>query len=201
MRAIAVHVLSTYNMIYLVKVSPISRGSRVNSTRDCIQPRRPGRHGSTQAGAAARRRARGATLAEFAPALFIFFFFALFPAIDLAGVGFSYCNCISLVDLQLREAAKVPRSQAIDPTGGVQMAIPNSWRQTIMAGAANVDPPVTQVEYNPGIGNIYVTVTTTFNIRPLLQVPFFPKIPGLGAPFVTTISKSRILENPAYASD
>jgi hypothetical protein len=139
-------------------------------------------------------------LAEFAPALFILFFFALFPAIDLASVGFSYCACISLVDLQLREAAKIPRSQAIDPNGSVQSTIVNSWRQSLMAGAANVDAPVAQVEYNSGIGNVYVTVTDTFNIHPMLTVPFFPKVPGLGAPFVTTISKSRILENPAYAA-
>ncbi len=152
-----------------------------------------------RAGGQRRRGVRGSSLAEFAPALFILFFFALFPAIDLASVGVSYCACISLVDLQLREAAKVPRSQAIDPNGAVQSSIPNSWRPTIMGGAANVDIPITQVEYNPGIGNVYVTVTTTFNIHPMLTVPFFPKVPGLGAPFVTTISKSRIMENPADA--
>lgn len=159
------------------------------------------RSGSSGPAAGGRRGERGSSLAEFAPALFILFFFALFPAIDLAGVGFSYCACISLIDLQLREAAKVPRSQALDPNGYVQSGVVNSWRTTIMAGAANIDQPVTQVEYNQGIGNVYVTVTTTFNIHPLLQVPFFAKIPGIGAPFVTTISKQRILENPAYASE
>jgi hypothetical protein len=159
------------------------------------------RSGSLTRAGGGTRGDRGAALAEFAPALFILFFFALFPAVDLAGVGFSYCACISLVDLQLREAAKVPRSQAIDPNGYVQSTVVNQWRTTLMAGAANVDQPVTQIEYNPGIGNIYVTVTTTFNIHPLLQVPFFAKVPGIGAPFVTTISKQRILENPAYASE
>jgi len=153
------------------------------------------------AGVRRRRSRTGAAIAEFGPALFILFFFALFPAVDLIGVGLSYCSCMSLVDLQLREACKIPRTQALDPKGSVQMGIPNAWRPTVMGGASSVgDYPVTQVEYNPSMGNIYVTVTTTFYIHPLLQIPFFPNVPAIGAPFVTTIAKSRILENPAFAA-
>ncbi len=139
-------------------------------------------------------------MAEFAPALFILIFFALFPVIDLIGVGLSYCACMSLNDVQLREATRTPKSLATKPDGDVMFNIPNNWRPTVLGGAGGVvEMPLTQVTYTPGKGSIYVSVATTCTIRPALTIPFFPGVPGMGAPFVTTITHTRMLENPAYA--
>jgi len=139
-------------------------------------------------------------MAEFAPALFLLFFCAMFPAIDFIGIGLSYSACMSLTDLQLREAVKVPRSEAMSPSGGVQTIIPNNWKATVMGGMSSlIDIPQTQVTYTPGVGNVYVTVSTTFNIHPVVAIPIFPQVPGLDAPIVTTISHTRVLENPAFA--
>jgi hypothetical protein len=146
------------------------------------------------------REPRGSTLAEFAPALFILFFFALFPTIDLIGVGLSYCACMSLNDLQLREATRIPQSLATKPDGDVMLNIPNNWRPTVLGGAAGVmEMPLTLVTYTPGKGAIFVSVATTFTIHPMLTIPFFPGVPCLGAPLVTTITHTRMLENPSFA--
>ncbi len=145
------------------------------------------------------RRKTGSAITEFGPALFILLFCAFFPSVDLIGVGLSYLACTSLNDLQLREAVRIPKSQCIDPRGPVQLLIPTNWQPTVMGGLGRtIDPPVTEVSYAPG-KVVYVTVSTTFTIHPLLTIPFFPKVPGLGAPFETTISRSRVLENPAFA--
>lgn len=147
-----------------------------------------------------RRSERGAAIAEFAPALFVLFFFALFPSIDLIGIGLSYVSCISLNDLQLREACRVPRSQAIDPNGTVQLTVPTNWKASLAGGLGGlIEPPLTQVTYEPCKGVIYVTVSTTCVIHPTLTIPVFPGVPGLGAPFTTTISHSRVLENASFA--
>lgn len=146
------------------------------------------------------RRSQGSSLAEFAPALFLLFFFALFPAIDLIGIGLSYLSCISLNDLQLREACKVPRTQAIDPNGVVALTVPTNWKQSLAGGIGSlVEQPTTQVTYEPFKGVVYVTVSTTFVIHPTLTIPMFPGVPGLGAPYSTTITHSRVLENARFA--
>lgn len=147
-----------------------------------------------------KRQTDGSSIAEFGPALFILMFFALFPAIDLIGIGMSYLSCVALNDLQVREAAKVPKSQATDPKGAVLLGIPESWRPTVLGGLGRtIDPPLTEVTYIKGKTLFYVNVATTCTVHPMLTIPFFPKVPGLGAPFVTTINHSRLLENPVFA--
>ena len=139
-------------------------------------------------------------MAEFAPALFILFFCALFPAIDLIGVALSYFSCSSLNDLQLREAVREPKSQVIDPKGTVQLTIPLNWRNTLLGGlGATIEDPQTQVDYIVGKYGINVTLSTTFTIHPLFPIPFFAKVPALGAPVTTTISHTRMLENPSFS--
>ena len=143
------------------------------------------------------RSVRGSALTEFGPALFFLLIFAFFPVLDLIFIGVSYCSCMSLNNLQLREAAKVGRTEATSPTGSVQQGIPNSWRMTHLGNLASIaDNPQTDVTYSAGIGSMYVTVSTTVSISPLLTIPFFPGVPGLGAPLVCTITRSRMLENP-----
>lgn len=147
----------------------------------------------------ANREQRGSAISEMAPALFLLLVVAVFPVLDLIFDGLGYCSCVTLNNLQLREAVRVPKSQATDPAGVVQQDIPNSWRASALGGLAPLmDNPVTQVTYDIAAGNAIASVSTTVSVRPLLVIPFFPNIPGLSAPMQFTITTSRILENPAF---
>lgn len=145
-----------------------------------------------------RRRRRGSALSEFGPALFFLFIFAIFPVLDMIVAGYNYCSCVSLNDLQLREAAKLPRSQAECDSGPVKLAIPNQWKASIIGGFANTNGiPQTDVSYKAKKGCVMVTVSTTCVIQPFLTIPFFFGVPGLGVPLTTTIVNRRVLENPS----
>jgi hypothetical protein len=148
----------------------------------------------------AGRKSKASALSEFGPALFFIFIFAVFPVIDLIAMGFGYTSCVTLNDLQLREAAKLPKSIANSQTGPVLSTIPQKWMTTI-AGAMSglTENPSTTLTYEPYNGSIYVNVSTSVTVRPFLTIPFFTKIPGLGEPATFTIVNSRMLENPMYA--
>lgn len=151
-------------------------------------------------GARRKLRRRGSSLAEFGPALFFLFLFAVFPVLDIIGLSFGYLSSVSLNDLQLRQAAKVPKSQAQDPNGSVCLAIPETYVKTVAGGLASISQlPVTEVSYDVDPSSVYVVVTTHVTVRPFLTIPFFPMVPGIGAPATYTITSSRLLENPRYA--
>ena len=146
-------------------------------------------------------RQRGSSIAEFGPALFFIFIFAVFPVIDIIALSFNYTACASLNDIQLREAVKLPKSIATNPHGPVLGTIPDKWMATVLGGAAGlVERPLTNVDYDPSSGNMYVQVSTTVTVRPFLNIPFFFKVPGLGAPATFTVSSSRLIENPIFAA-
>ena len=146
------------------------------------------------------RTNNGSALSEFGPALFFLFIFAVFPVMDIIGLCFGYLSCVTMNDLQLREAAKVPKSQATCQSGAVQQAIPQKYMATVMGAFSGLTAlPATQVDYKASTSAIYVTVSTTVTVRPFLTIPFFVKVPGLGEPATFTISNSRILENPRFA--
>ncbi len=108
------------------------------------------------------RRPRGSALSEFGPALFFLFIFAVFPVMDIIGLCFGYLSCCTMNDLQLREAAKVPKSIATMQTGSVQQAIPQKFMATVMGSFSGLtDLPVTAVNYTPGQTAVYVQVCTT----------------------------------------
>lgn len=143
------------------------------------------------------RRCRGAALSETGPAFFLLFLFAVFPVVDLIFLGISYFSCITLNDLQSREAAKVAKSEATNASGSVQGTIPNQWKGTALGQLARLSqPPVTDVSYTIEGSNIYVTVSTSCAIQPLLMIPFFPNVPGIGAPVPVFVSRSKLLESP-----
>ena len=126
------------------------------------------------------------------PALFIILFFGVFLVVDLISLGFAYCACQSLNDLQLREASKISSAQAKADDGPIKQGIPSQWVATTMGGLAGVDGfPVTEVDYDSGL----VTVSTTVAIRPALTIPIFPGVPGLGAPLSFNVTGSRVMEN------
>jgi hypothetical protein len=139
----------------------------------------------------------GAALSEFGPALFILFFFAVFPVLDMIMCGYNYLSCVALNDLQLREAAKLPRSQAGDAKGPVKLTIPQRWQGTIIGGFSGTTAmPETAVFYTVKHGTCFVSVSTTCVINPFLNIPFFFGVPGVGAPLTTTITNKRVMENP-----
>jgi len=143
-----------------------------------------------------RRRFTGSALSGAGPGLFLLLVFAVFPVLDLIFLGISYYSCITLNDLQLREAVKVSKSEATAPNGVIAVAVPNQWRRTMIGGLARLaQDPLTNVSYSFGKGNVYVTVVTSVAIQPLLTIPFFPQVPGLGAPISCSISGTRVLEN------
>jgi hypothetical protein len=150
-----------------------------------------------------RDRQKGSALSEFGPAIFILFIFAVFPVIDIIFIGLSYCACSTLNSLQLRELAKIPRSQA----KAAAQTVEQRWMSSGLGSLAvsNVDPSVS-ITYNNGEDNpigtdVYVNVATTFSVRPLLTIPFFSGVPGLGAPMQWTVSGQRLMENPHYAAE
>jgi len=140
-------------------------------------------------------------MSEFGPALFFIFIFAVFPVVDIIALSFGYMSCASLNDIQLREAAKIPKSVATSLKGPVLLTIPDKWMQTVLGGVSGLaEQPVTKVDYDASTGNMYVIVSTTVKVRPFLTIPFFYKVPGLGEPASFTVSNSRLLENPMYAA-
>jgi len=145
-------------------------------------------------------RSRGSALSEFGPALFFLFIFAVFPVLDMIALCFGYISCATMNDLQLREAAKVPKSQATLQSGSVQQGIPQQYMNTIMGAFSGLTAlPVTQVGYVNTNSSVFVSVSTTVTVRPFLTIPFFTMIPGLGEPATFTVSGNRILENPRYS--
>ncbi len=155
---------------------------------------------STRIKRALTRSGRGSAMSEFGPALFFIFIFAVFPVVDIIALSFGYMSCSSLNDIQLREAAKIPKSLATSAKGPVLLTIPDKWMQTVLGGVSGLaEQPVTKVDYDGSTGNMYVVVSTTVKVRPFLTIPFFYKVPGLGEPASFTVSNSRVLENPMYA--
>lgn len=148
-----------------------------------------------------RRKDRASALSEFGPALFFIFIFAVFPVLDLIALGWGYTSCLTLNDLQLREAAKLPKSLATNSKGPVLLSIPQKWMTTVVGGLTGfAQDPSTEVTYEAANGCVYVNVATSVTVRPFLSIPFFTKIPGLGEPATFTISNSRMLENPLYVT-
>ncbi len=150
-----------------------------------------------KASAKHKRNQAGSAISEFGPALFIFLVFMFFPVIDVISMGYAYSSICTLNDLQLREAAREPKTQVMAIDGQIQEQIPQQWRASgisfLVAPQSTIQ---TTVSYRPGIGAVYVTLGTTAVFRPLMQIPFLNGIPGLGSPLTLTISGTRPLEDP-----
>lgn len=153
------------------------------------------------------RKAKGGTMAETAPALLILFMFLLFPLVDVMTMGVDYVSCHTLNNLQLREAANLPKAQAQDAGGFVKKNIPDQWKHSGMGAFVNVvGTPATNVSYldgetdTTGTQDKYVVVTTTMTAHPFLTLPFYFPVPGMSAPMTFTISTRRLLENPHFAA-
>jgi hypothetical protein len=161
---------------------------------------------------AAFRSRKGATLSEFGPALFLIVIFGLLPVLDAIFIGIDYASARYLNELQLREAQKLPRSNAISPNGTVILTIPGQWQSSLLGGLANgKQPVVTVIDYKPvpwqPVGSNqtanfwFATIQTTVSFRPFLSIPFFQMIPGLGAPITFTVSGRRPVENNRFLNE
>jgi hypothetical protein len=127
--------------------------------------------------------------------------FAIFPALDLIFAGVAYCACLTLNDLELREVAKTPSDQAYGAAGEVQEKFRTSG---IGNFAGLINYPNIEISYSTGAPTVrgsdkYVTVKTFVICKPLLAIPFFGKIPGLGAEVNYCVQGRRLLESPNYA--
>jgi hypothetical protein len=140
-------------------------------------------------------------MAELGPALFILLLAGVFPMLDLIFAGVGYCAGYMLSDLELREAARLPKSQL----EAALVQICYEWRSSGIGQFAGVvgDPQADFGYYtdNKGAGPPlnYVTVTTIVQIKPLLPIPFIPGVPALSVPATYTFNGRRILENAKFA--
>lgn len=158
------------------------------------------------------RSNNGSALSEFGPAVFLLIFFCLIPVIDFIFIGMDYAALRYLNELQLREAQKLPRSLATAEEGSVIASIPANWSKSLLAGLKNPDHAITtKVNYQPvpwqpvgsnqTIDFWFVTVETTVQFRPLLNIPLVARVAGLGAPVTFTVSGRRPVENNRFLSE
>jgi hypothetical protein len=149
-----------------------------------------------------RRSSFGGTLAETGPAIFILLLMLFFPLLDLVAMGAACMSCVTLNDLQLREAALLPKTEAQAEGGAVKKRIVDDWKSKGIGVFVGLEQPVnTSVNYVTGTKDskerqdMLVRVQTRVRIRPFLTIPFFPGIPGLGAPMDFQITTERLVEN------
>ena len=161
---------------------------------------------------AGKRKNGGATIAEVGPAIFLLVLCGLLPAIDLLVVGLDYASLYTLNELQLREAMKSPKSQALRMDGPVIEGIPLQWKSGLLGSFVPAEPNYqTNISYSPvpwqPVGSAqtldfwFVTVTTKVNFRPFFAIPFMNGIPGLGAPLALTVTNRRPMENNRFLNE
>ncbi|CAN5950790.1 unnamed protein product [Sphagnum jensenii] len=150
-----------------------------------------------------RRKANGYSIAEFGPAMGFLFIGVFFPLLDLMSLGLIYGCGFTLNNMQARQCAIVPKSEAMDPSGVIQYGIPQMWLSSGLGRFVRVDGAIqTKVTYQNGtleaskVQDKVLTVTTTLTARPFLDVPLLPGVPGLTAPMTFTFATDRPLENP-----
>jgi hypothetical protein len=143
------------------------------------------------------RLVHGSALSEMPPAMFLLFFFAIFPVVNLIFLGVVFASCTSLNTAELREAARTPHTQLT----GVLTLLQENWQSNALGRIAGVSKaPESNVTYINIGDDAYVAVSTTFSLKPFLPIPFFNKVPALGAPWSFSVKGKRVLENPNYAS-
>lgn len=151
----------------------------------------------------ADRRVSGSSIAEFGPVLFVLFLVLVFPLVDLLSMAITYTAGTMLNQAQLRLAVTTPASQLQDTTASPMADVTKAWQSQGMAAFASLDsPPKCTVSYAPafaGSTDFTVGVTTTVVARPLLRMPMFPGVPGLGAPMTFQYYSERLLEDPRNA--
>ena len=153
------------------------------------------------------RSANGGTIPEFACAFTVLVLFVFFPLLNLATLFSIYSAASTLNDLQVREASLIDYKESIRPQGSIKSDIPRVWQRTGLAVFASAVKKVeTGLDYKVasvdkyGVVDCWVSVTTSFRLRPFLDVSWFPvAVPGLNAPFDIVITSRRLMEDPTKA--
>jgi hypothetical protein len=149
------------------------------------------------------RKQKGSFIAELGPALGFLFIGIFFPLVDLVNIGFIYASGFTLNNLQTRQGALLPKSEATDPTGAVMFTIPQDWKNSgIGKFVKMIGDPQTKVTYitgipeSSGVQDMSVVVSTTITVQPFVNAQFIPDVPGLTAPFTFNFTSQAVLENP-----
>lgn len=161
-----------------------------------------------------QRNARGGSIAEFGPALFLIFVVALFPLLNVIGLALKYADCYFLYNIVSREAGvatiihqnpstnppsitSVDLSASTNPNGSVNNVI-KTWQQSGMGAFANVVSTPTQtctVDNAEGTATArFVHVQLTVICNPFLKLPL-PPIPGFSAPITFQYNGRTTVEN------
>jgi hypothetical protein len=136
----------------------------------------------------------------------------LLPAIDLIFVGIDYAATYTLNELQLREAQKSKKSQAMRMDGPVIEQIPIQWRASMLGSLAPSEPGInTNIDYKPvpwqpvgtnqTLNFWFVSVSTTVKFRPFIIVPFMKGVPGLGDSMTIVVAGRRPVENNRFLNE
>ena len=161
---------------------------------------------------AKRRKVSGATISEVGPALFLLILCGVLPAIDLLVIALDYASAYTLNEIQLREAQKSPKSQALRMDGPVIEGIPMQWKGGLPGSFVPAEPnyqsvvsyapvPWQPVGSNQTLDFWFVTVKTTISFRPFFAIPFMNGIPGLGSPLSIVITNRRPIENNRFLNE
>ena len=115
--------------------------------------------------------------------------------VNLIFLGVVFSSCYALNNVELREAARTPNSKL----SAALAALQSNWQDNALGKIAGIKTaPISNISYSKLGPDSYVSVSTTFTVKPFLSVPFFDKVPALGAPWSFTIYGKRVLENPNY---
>jgi hypothetical protein len=143
---------------------------------------------------------------EFPLTMMVFLILLTFPALDLLFLAVAYNTGALLNDLQVRQAALIPFSDAQSATGPVRRRIPNQWANSGLGRFIKVNGAIdTEVSYRNGLTDSnglvekIVKVTTNFEVNPFLAIPIPMHIPGLNAPVTVRFSGERNMEDPTDA--
>jgi hypothetical protein len=111
-------------------------------------------------------------------------------------MGVQYASAYTLNDMQCREAATMPKTEAIDSNGIVKKGLVDKWMHTGLGAFVQCQKtPETNVNY--GVQG-EVEITTKVTAKPFMMCPFFFAIPGMSAPVTFSISNRRMVENQKF---
>lgn len=144
------------------------------------------------------RKTTGSVICEFGAAVWLLVIGFMFPCLEMTGLFTSYGCCWVLNHMQAEQAALLSQG----PNQGlITQQLPQTWAQSGIGQLANLQaPPKTNLNFQDnssvfgavGGPSLGVSVTTTFSIKPVIQVPIF----GLNQPIQFTISSQRLVEDP-----
>ncbi len=147
-----------------------------------------------------RRGENGSQIAEFGPALALFVLLIIFPLINFAYIACAYGSSWFLNHRIVRELALTnPNDQ--QAVQAAESRVGESWATTGLAGLmgitqSNYSEKVANKDltYTPKVNPSFVRLTSDVKVRPLLTIPAFAGVPGLGADMTFSFTEEQPLE-------